>query len=168
MDTAASSRSSRAFSTATASAAEAAYLEGSARRKTSTSLSVIVPVYNEQYLVETSLGRLRVLSESPLLESIKIIVVDDGSSDGTAEAVRHFRASLESSDADPKLSWVWVRHEKNNGKGAGIRTGLSHVDTELVVIHDADLEYLPQDLLRMVEVFFCEDADAVFGSRFMA
>jgi len=109
-----------------------------------------------------------VLSESPLLESIKIIVIDDGSSDGTAEAILHFRASVESSEADPKLSWVWVRHQKNNGKGAGIRTGLSHVDTELVVIHDADLEYHPRDLLRMVEVFFCEDADAVFGSRFMA
>jgi glycosyltransferase involved in cell wall biosynthesis len=157
-----------ATSTVPELAAGQPFREGSERRRTSTTLSVIVPVYNEQYLVETSLGRLRVLSESPLLESIKIIVVDDASSDGTADAIRRFRASLESSEADPKLSWVWLRHKKNSGKGAGIRTGLLHVDTELVVIHDADLEYHPRDLLRMVDVFFCEDADAVFGSRFMA
>jgi glycosyltransferase involved in cell wall biosynthesis len=168
MDTAASSRTSRASSTATTSSADAAYSEGSARRKTSTTLSVIVPVYNEQYLVETSLGRLRVLSESPLLESIKIIVVDDASTDGTPKAIRRFRASLESSETDPKISWEWMRHKKNSGKGAGIRTALPQVDTEFVVIHDADLEYHPRDLLRMVEVFFSEDADAVFGSRFMA
>ena len=61
-----------------------------------------------------------------------------------------------------------MRHEKNSGKGAAIRTGLTHVDTELVVIHDADLEYHPGDLLKMVEVFLYEDADAVFGSRFMS
>ena len=144
------------------------FREGAKRRRTSTTLSVIVPVYNEQYLVETSLGRLLVLSESPLLESIKIIVVDDASTDGTAEAIRKFRAAIETSETDPKLSWVWLRHKKNSGKGAGIRTGLLHVDTELVVIHDADLEYHPRDLMRMVEVFFAEDADAVFGSRFMA
>jgi glycosyltransferase involved in cell wall biosynthesis/phospholipid N-methyltransferase len=138
------------------------------RRRPSTSLSVIVPVYNEQFLVETSLARLRVLSDSPLLELVKIIVVDDGSSDGTPEALNRFRASLESQEADPKISWVWVRHKKNGGKGAAIRTGLTHVDTDLVVIHDADLEYHPQDLPKMVEVFLVEEADAVFGSRFMA
>lgn len=142
--------------------------ERAQKRRASTTLSVIVPAYNEQYLVETSLARLRVLSDSPLLELIKVIVVDDGSSDGTAGAIERFRASAESHEPDPKLCWVWERHEKNRGKGAAIRTGLSHVDTELVVIHDADLEYHPQDLLKMVEVFLVEDADAVFGSRFMA
>ena len=78
-----------------------------------------------------------------------------------------FRKSLESGPIDPKFCWVWIRHEKNRGKGAAIRTGLSHVDTELVVIHDADLEYHPRDLLQMIELFLYEDADAVFGSRFM-
>ena len=53
------------------------------------------------------------------------------------------------------------------GKGAAIRSALAHVDTHLVVIHDADLEYHPRDLLQMVELFLYEDADAVFGSRFM-
>jgi glycosyltransferase involved in cell wall biosynthesis len=137
-------------------------------RKPATSLSVIVPVYNEQFLVEESLSRLRVLSDSALLESVKIIVVDDASADGTPKALERFRAFPEKEGRDPKISWVWIRHEKNAGKGAAVRTGLSHADTELVVIHDADLEYHPSDLMKMVEVFLSEDADAVFGSRFMA
>jgi glycosyltransferase involved in cell wall biosynthesis len=138
------------------------------RRHPVTSLSVLVPTYNEQYLVETSLRRLQILAESPLLDRIRIVVVDDGSSDGTAEALARFRNALASEDVDPKLSWTWVRHKKNSGKGAAIRTGLQHVDTELVVIHDADLEYHPRDLLPMVELFLAEEADAVFGSRFMS
>jgi glycosyltransferase involved in cell wall biosynthesis len=142
-------------------------VDGTERMRTSTTLSVIVPAYNEEYLVATSLARLKVLGESPLLHLIKVIVVDDGSKDGTAEAIAQFRATIESEPGDPKFRWVWVRHEINQGKGAGIRTALKLVDTELVVIHDADLEYHPRDLLPMVELFLCEDADAVFGSRFM-
>jgi glycosyltransferase involved in cell wall biosynthesis len=149
------------------SASHSARLENS-RRKAVTSLSVLVPAYNEQYLVESSLRRLQVLAESPLLERIKIVVVDDGSSDGTPAALARFRASLEGEDVDPKLTWVWERHKKNSGKGAAIRTALEHADTELVVIHDADLEYHPGDLLPMVELFLTEEADAVFGSRFMS
>ena len=145
-----------------------AFGEMSDGKRPSTTLSVIVPAYNEKYLVASSLARLGVLGESALLESVKIIVVDDGSTDGTAEAIRAFRESIESREQDPKLSWVWLRHSKNCGKGAAIRTGLEQVDTELVVVHDSDLEYLPRDLLTMVEVFLSEDADAVFGSRFMA
>ncbi len=138
-----------------------------AKTRTSTTLSVIVPAYNEQFLVEASLARLEVLGESSLLEQVKVIVVDDGSSDGTADAIARFRSSQESRGG-PKFVWIWMRHEKNSGKGAVIRTGLTQADTELVVIHDADLEYHPSDLLKMVEVFLYEDADAVFGSRFMA
>src|SRR5580704_14710438 len=136
--------------------------------RTSTTLSVIVPVYNEQYLVQASLQRLRVLNESPLLDAISVIVVDDGSSDGSAAEIESFRNAVENEKSAPKIKWTWLRHEKNRGKGAAIQTGLSHVGTELVVIHDADLEYHPGDLLQMVEVFLIEEADAVFGSRFMS
>jgi glycosyltransferase involved in cell wall biosynthesis/phospholipid N-methyltransferase len=137
------------------------------RNRTSTTLSVIVPAYNEQYLIEASLKGLAVLDESPRLREIKVIVVNDCSSDRTAEAIQRFQADLKSSQDFKKFSWVWLDHEKNQGKGAGIRTALPHVDTELVVIHDADLEYHPRDLLQMVELFLSEGADAVFGSRFM-
>ena len=143
-------------------------VDGMDGKLTSKSLSVIVPAYNEQYLVETSLGRLKILGESPLFHLVQVIVVDDGSKDGTAEAIARFRAAVEADGDDEKLRWVWLRHDQNQGKGAAIRTGLSRVDTELVVIHDADLEYHPGDLLQMVELFLYEDADAVFGSRFMS
>ena len=94
--------------------------------------------------------------------------MDDGSSDGTAEALARFRGSLASAKWNAKFSWVWLRFEQNCGKGAVIRAALLHVDTDLVVIHDADLEYHPGDLLKMVEVFLYDDADAVFGSRFLS
>jgi len=160
------SRISEASSLVTAASGASRAGERVERRRTATTLSVIVPAYNEQYLVGESLSRLLVLGESPLLEHIKVIVVDDASSDNTAEALAEYRLEIERRP-HPKFSWVWLRHEQNAGKGAGIRTALMHVDTELVVIHDADLEYHPNDLPQMVELFLFEDADAVFGSRFM-
>ncbi len=136
--------------------------------KDALSLSVLVPVYNEQYLVRASLLRLLVLGDSPLLQRIKVIIVDDCSRDGTAGVLESFRTELLAEAANPKFEWVFVRHERNQGKGGAIRTALSYADTELTVIHDADLEYHPRDLLQMIPLFLHEDADAVFGSRFMA
>ncbi len=129
---------------------------------TLTSLSVLVPVYNEQYLVAESLGRLEVLAGSPFLERIEVIVVDDCSTDDTAPVLAAFAASR----AGSRLTWRFIRHERNGGKGAAIRTALAQATGELTVIHDADLEYHPRDLLHFVEVFVEEKADAVFGSRF--
>jgi 2-polyprenyl-3-methyl-5-hydroxy-6-metoxy-1,4-benzoquinol methylase len=150
-----------------AGGASALRVEKPDESRSSTTLSIIVPAYNEQYLIEASLMGLAVLDESPRLEHIKVIVVNDCSTDATAEAIRCFQAHLETSQDFKKFSWAWLRHERNMGKGAAIRTALEHVDTHLVVIHDADLEYHPRDLLQMVDLFLYEDADAVFGSRFM-
>jgi glycosyltransferase involved in cell wall biosynthesis len=138
-----------------------------AHLKSTTSLSVIVPAYNEQHLVATSLDRLRLLGESTLLERVKVIVVDDGSSDGTAASLEEFQRSLAEIPAR-NIEWIFIRHSSNQGKAAAIHTGLAHADTELTVIHDADLEYHPQDLLKMARVFLQEPADAVYGSRFLA
>jgi glycosyltransferase involved in cell wall biosynthesis len=138
-----------------------------ARLKSTTSLSIIVPAYNEQHLVAPSLDRLRLLSDSDFLDRVKVIVVDDGSSDATATALEQFRRSLLEAPA-AKMEWTFLRHASNQGKAAAIHTGLNCADTELTVIHDADLEYHPQDLLKMVRVFLQEPADAVFGSLFLA
>jgi glycosyltransferase involved in cell wall biosynthesis len=130
-----------------------------------TSLSVLVPVYNEQELVGRSLARLRVLAESPLLERVQVIAVDDCSTDGTAAALEEFRRSLPGSGG--KLEWVFRRHERNQGKGGAVRTAIELATCELSVIHDADLEYHPRDLLKFVPLFLEEGADAVYGSRFL-
>ncbi len=127
------------------------------------SLSVLVPVYNEQHLVETSLSRLEVLTASPALSRIEVIVVDDCSKDGTAEILKRFAASRAK---DSKIEWTFLRHEKNSGKGKAIQTALARATCDVSVIHDADLEYHPEDLLKIVDVFEKERADAVFGSRF--
>jgi glycosyltransferase involved in cell wall biosynthesis len=133
-----------------------------------TSLSVLVPVYNEQHLVVASLERLLVLEASPLLERVEIIVVDDCSTDRTAEVLRGFEARMASrAPAGPaRLSFTFVRHPSNGGKGAAVQTALRHATCDLTVIHDADLEYHPKDLLRFIPIFLEEEADAVFGSRF--
>src|SRR5437762_6816330 len=133
----------------------------------STTLSILVPVYNEQYLVQPSLERLKILAESPLLDRIEIIVVDDGSTDNTAPVLREFETSVAGSP-DPKLEWLFLHHEVNQGKAAAIQTALIRANAELTVIHDSDLEYHPLDLLKMVQVLLDEQADAVFGSRFLA
>jgi glycosyltransferase involved in cell wall biosynthesis len=135
--------------------------------KTSTTLSILVPVYNEEYLVSASLERLKALGQSPLLDRIEVIVVDDGSTDQTAAVLSEFQHSL--NEASPgKLEWLFLRHDTNLGKAAAIHTALSQANAELTVIHDSDLEYHPFDLLKMVQVFAEEQADAVFGSRFLA
>ncbi len=156
-----------------------------------TSLSVLVPVYNEQHLVATSLDRLRVLEQHPGLERIQVIAVDDSSRDRTPEILRAFaaergivlgpparhaprakrskeppEAALRGRGAEGKIEWIFLRHARNGGKGMAIRTALRHADCDISIIHDADLEYHPKDILRIVDVFREEHADAVFGSRF--
>jgi glycosyltransferase involved in cell wall biosynthesis len=129
-----------------------------------TSLSVFVPVYNEAYTVEESLKRLLVFREFRLLSKVQIIIVDDGSTDETAEIVQNF---LSRRDAKNKnYEWIFVKHKKNLGKGKTIQTAIKHANCEISIIHDADLEYHPNDILKMIPLFIEEKADAVLGSRF--
>jgi glycosyltransferase involved in cell wall biosynthesis len=130
-----------------------------------TSLSVLVPVYNEQHLVAASLERLLVLESSPLLERIQVVVVDDCSRDRTPEILRECEARLTARPGS-RIAWKFLRHERNGGKGAAIRTALDQAQGAITVIHDADLEYHPRDLLSFIPLFVEEGADAVFGSRF--
>src|SRR5215510_13591426 len=130
-----------------------------------TSLSVLVPVYNEQHLVYQSLKRLKILDTSEHLERIEVIVVDDCSKDASAQVLEKFREE-QTRDSSSKIQWIFLRHEQNAGKGKAIKTALEYATCEICVIHDADLEYHPKDLLRIVRVFVEESPDAVYGSRF--
>lgn len=120
---------------------------------TDDALSVIMPVYNERGLVLTSIAR--VLAQ-PIVS--QLIVVNDGSTDGTAEVL--------SQVSDPRVHIV--QHTHNRGKGAAIRTGLAHVSGDMTVIQDADLEYDPADLPRLVQPIQSGRADVVYGSRFVS
>jgi glycosyltransferase involved in cell wall biosynthesis len=122
------------------------------------SLSIIVPVFNERYLVGAMLSQLLGL-EVEALSEIEIVVVDDGSSDGSREIVERFAA-----DNGDRLRLI--PHETNRGKGAAVRTGIAAATGDLIVFQDADLEYDPRDLARLVQPFVEDGADIVYGSRF--
>ena len=123
------------------------------------SLSVLVPVYNERYLVETSLRRLLALKDD-LIRSLEVMVVDDCSTDGSWEILERVASQ------DERI--VLVRHERNMGKGGALRTALSHATGEISIVHDADLEYNPADIPALLRPFAFESADAVFGSRYLS
>jgi glycosyltransferase involved in cell wall biosynthesis len=116
-------------------------------------LSVIVPVFNERNTVVEILRRMRSV-DLPI--DREFIVVDDGSDDGTRSVLTQL------GDSTTKV----VSHPQNRGKGAAIRTGLEHVTGDLVLIQDADLEYDPDDWLRLLAPVLKGRADVVYGSRF--
>lgn len=115
-------------------------------------LSVVIPVYNEATTVENVLARVRA-TKLPL----EIILVDDGSTDGT-------RKVLEGLCEEPDLKLVF--HEKNQGKGAALKTGFQEATGDIVVVQDADMEYDPQDFRILLQPILENTADVVYGSRF--
>ena len=117
-------------------------------------LSVVIPTYNEMRTAERLLRRVR---EVPL--RLEVVVVDDGSTDGTRDLLEGLR--------DAGLIDTLVFHERNRGKGAAVRTGFDAATGHVVVIQDADLEYDPFELPRLLEPILDGWADAVFGSRFL-
>ena len=116
-------------------------------------LSVLMPVYNERERVEQAIAEL-LATELPT--DIELIVVDDGSTDGTRDILR-------SQAWNGKVRYV--EHERNRGKGAAIQTALSHATGEFAAIFDADLEYDPSDLKRLLPPLMQGKTNACFGVR---
>ncbi len=125
--------------------------EGTERYRT---LSVIVPVYNERNTLPEVVRRMR-RAEVPL--QVEVVIVDDGSTDGSDKIL----AAIEDSTVQ------YVRHDRNRGKGAAIRTGLSRARGDLVLIQDADLEYNPTEWPRLLEPILAGEAQVVYGARFI-
>jgi glycosyltransferase involved in cell wall biosynthesis len=115
-------------------------------------LSVVIPVYNERRTIEVILRRVL---EVPFEK--ELIVVDDCSTDGTREFLKSY--------SHPQVRVLF--HEKNQGKGAALRTAIGQARNDVVLIQDADLEYDPSEYNRLVEPIENGQADAVYGSRFL-
>lgn len=117
-------------------------------------LSIIIPVFNEKNTVTALLKKVTEIDLGGIKK--EIILIDDGSTDGTRDILK----SLEG-------RYKVVYHEKNQGKGAAVRTGFKNATGDLILIQDADLEYDPQNYFNLMKPIFDGKADVVFGSRFM-
>ena len=121
-------------------------------------LSVVIPVYNERFLVRELVER--VLSVSvPGIRDLELIVVNDGSRDGTTEVLREL--------AIEHPQRLRLFEQVNQGKGAAIRKGIAEATGDLILFQDADLEYDPNDYARLVRPFLEDGADVVYGSRYL-
>jgi glycosyltransferase involved in cell wall biosynthesis len=121
-------------------------------------LSIIIPCYNEEQTLDTVINRVLEIQDQHL--SLEIIVVDDHSKDNSAQVAE----SLQQKHPEVKL----FRHEKNQGKGAALHTGIAHATGDFVAIQDADLEYDPNDLKKLLKPLIHNKADVVIGSRFLS
>jgi glycosyltransferase involved in cell wall biosynthesis len=120
-------------------------------------LSVVIPVYNERRTIESVVERVRATGVN-----CEIVIVDDGSVDGTRDLLANWRDGGEPRNSDLKI----VFHERNKGKGGALKTGFGQCTGDAVIIQDADLEYDPHDYLALLQPLVEGRADVVYGSRF--
>src|SRR3954464_12727281 len=122
-------------------------------------LSVVIPVYNERFLVAELVHRVLAVS-APEIREMEVLLIDDGSRDGSLDILR--RLAAEQPDRIPLLE-----QGRNQGKGAAIRRGIAEATGDLILFQDADLEYDPRDYPRLVRPFLEDGADVVYGSRYL-
>jgi len=119
-------------------------------------LSIIIPVFNEKKTISEILNRIEHVNLAQIGFGKEIIIVDDGSIDGTKDILKRLEKNYEI-----------IYHLKNQGKGAAIRTGLKEVSGDYVIIQDADLEYEPEDYKKLLECALKNKAQVVYGSRLL-
>ena len=118
-------------------------------------LSIVIPVYNERQTIADVLDRVR-MAPTPGLKKA-LVVVDDCSTDGTADYLRGISAD----------GLLCLFHDRNRGKGAALRTGFAHATGDIILVQDADLEYDPEDYPKLLRPIVEGKADVVFSSRFL-
>ena len=122
-------------------------------------LSVVIPAYNERNTVHMLMKRVMAAPVPEAME-IEIIVVDDGSVDGTRDLLQE----LEKAQNPP---FRLIMHPENRGKGAALRTGFEAATGDIILVQDADLEYNPRDYPALLQPILDDEADVVYGSRFL-
>jgi len=132
-------------------------------------LSIIIPVFNERPIFLTFWNNLKSapLNQIPSIHSVEILVVDDGSTDGSTELIRSLQDKEFQFDCGMKTEVRVFYFSSNQGKGAAIIKAIDESAGDIVLIQDSDLEYSPKDYPKLIEPFDDEKADAVFGSRFV-
>jgi glycosyltransferase involved in cell wall biosynthesis len=114
-------------------------------------LSVLIPVFNEQHTVRKAIDAVLAVPYKK-----EIIIIDDGSTDGTREIIREI--------SHPEVRTLF--HEKNSGKGSALQTGFTNATGDIILIQDADLEYDPAEYPKLLQPILTGKADVVYGSRF--
>ena len=117
-------------------------------------LSIVIPCFNEKESVRELIDRVRNVS----VANKEIILIDDGSTDGTGEIIKN--------EIEQKVTKV-IYHDKNRGKGAALQSGFKEAKGDIVIVQDADLEYDPGEYARLIKPILEAKADVVYGSRFV-
>ena len=129
-------------------------------------LSIVIPIYNELDVWRELLRRVEAVDLSALGVSRQIILVNDASTDGTGEQLDDWWRAL-ADEVKNTATYKLIRHEKNQGKGAALRTGFAAADGDIVLVQDADLEYDPAEYPQLLAPILEGRADVVYGSRFL-
>lgn len=118
-------------------------------------LSVVIPAYNEERFIDELVRKVLAVDLSRFRLGKDVIVIDDGSRDGTADIVE-------------SIDHVRLIRKENGGKGSAVRAGIAAAEGDLLMIQDADLEYAPDDYVPMIAALLHDGVDAVYGSRYLA